>query len=49
MKQSRTERTNMKSNLKHVETEVIRKQTRREFLQNPTAPPLYSNLEIAKD
>ena len=49
MKQSRTERTGMKSNLKDVEIELIRKQTRREFLENPTAPPLYPNLEIAKE
>ena len=49
MKQSRTERTGMKSNLKDVEIELVRKQTRREFLENPTAPPLYPNLEIAKE
>ena len=49
MKQSPEERTNMKSNLKDVEAEVIRKQTRRELLENPTLPPLYPNLEIAKE
>ena len=49
MKQSRKERTTMESGLKEVETEIIRKQTRRELLENPTAPPLYPNLEIAKE
>ena len=49
MKQSRTERTGMKTNLKDVETEIIRKQTLREILENPTAAPLYPNLEVPKE
>ena len=49
MKQSRTERTKVKSDLKDVETELIREQIRREILEKPTVPPLYPNLEIAKE
>lgn len=44
MRESRTKQTTAKSNLKDVETEIIRKQTRREFHDNPSAPPLYPKL-----
>lgn len=44
MRESRTKQTTAKFDLKDVETEIIRKQTRREFLENPSAPPLYPKL-----
>ena len=40
---------NVLQGLKGVSEELIRKQTRREFLENPTAPPLYPPLEIEKN
>ena len=43
IRKSRTERTTAESNLKDIETELIRKEIRCE-LENPTAPPLYPKL-----
>ena len=40
---------NVLQGLKGVSEELIIKQTRREFLKNPTAPPLYPPLEIEKN
>ena len=40
---------NVLQGLKGVSEELITKQTRREFLENPTAPPLYPPLEIEKN
>lgn len=49
IKKSKTMTKQVLTELKDVNVEVIRKQLQREILEHPTAPPLYPNLEIAKN
>ena len=49
IKKSKADREQKQEELKGVSEQIIREQTRREFIENPTAPPLYPNLEIAKN
>ena len=49
IRKSKVEREQKQTELKDVSENLIRKQTLREIHENPTAPPLYPNLEIAKN
>ena len=49
IKKSKVERKQKQTELKDVSEDLIRKRTLREIRENPTAPPLYPNLEIAKN
>ena len=49
IKKSKVERKQKQTELKDVSDDLIRKRTLREIRENPTAPPLYPNLEIAKN
>ena len=49
IKKSKVERKQKQTELKDVSEDLIRKRTLREIRENPTAPPLNPNLEIAKN
>ena len=49
IKKSKVKTKQALTELKDVNVEVIRKQIQRELIENPTAPTLYPNLEIAKN
>ena len=49
IKKDKTEKEKRQTDLKDVSEQLIRGQTLREVRNNPTAPPLYPNLEIAKN
>ena len=49
IKKSKAERKQKQTELKDVSEDLIRERTLREIRENPTAPPLYPNLEIAKN
>ena len=49
IKKSNVDRKQKQMDLKGVDEQLIREWTLREVRENPTAPPLYPNLEIAKN
>ena len=49
IRKSNVDRKGKMNDLKGVNEQIIREQTRREFIENPTAPPLYPSLEISKE
>ena len=49
IKKSKVEKKEKQTMLKGVDEQIIRERTLREVRENPTAPPLYPNLEIAKN
>ena len=49
IKKSKVEKKQKLAELKDVSEDLIRKRTLREIRENSTAPPLYPNLEIAKN
>ena len=49
VKKSKTEKEQKQADLRSVGEQIIRERTLREVRENPTAPPLYPNLEIAKN
>ena len=49
IKKSNVDRKGKMNDLKDVNEQIIRERTLREVRENPTAPPLYPNLEIAKN
>ena len=49
IKKSKVERKEKQAGLRTVDEQIIRERTLREVRENPTAPPLYPNLEIAKN
>ena len=49
IKKSKADREQKQTDLKSVDEQIIREQTLRELRENPKAPPLYPNLEIAKN
>ena len=49
IRKDKAEKEKRQADLKDVSDQIIREQTRREFIDNPTAPPLYPNLETAKN
>ena len=49
IKKSNVDRKSKQEELKSVGEQLIREQTLRSVRENPTAPPLYPNLEIAKN
>ena len=49
IKKSKVERKQKLTEFKGVSENLIREKTLREIRENPTAPPLYHNLEIAKN
>ena len=49
IKKSKVEKKEKLAQLKDVSEDLIRKRTLREIRENPTALPLYPNLEISKN
>ena len=49
IKKSKTEKEQKQADLRSVGEQIIRERTLREVRENPTAPPLYPYLEIAKN
>ena len=49
IKKSKVEKEKRQADLKDVSDQIIRERTLREVCENLTAPPLYPNLEIAKN
>ena len=49
IKKSNVDRKQKHMDLKGVDEQLIRERTLREIRENPTAPPLYPNLEVVKN
>ena len=49
IKKFKADRKQKQADLRTVDEQIIRERTLREVRENPTAPPLYPNLEIAKN